>query len=36
MEDAGSALNKPLLAAYLSAFQQATAEFGLISGKPDL
>jgi uncharacterized protein (TIGR00255 family) len=35
MEDAGSALNKPLLAAYLSAFQQATAEFGL-SGKPDL
>ena len=32
---AGSALNKPLLAAYLSAFQQATAEFGL-SGKPDL
>ena len=36
VEDAaGSALNKPLLAAYLSAFQQATAEFGL-AGKPDL
>lgn len=32
---AGTALNKPLLAAYLSAFQHAAAEFGL-SGKPDL
>src|SRR6185503_3035352 len=30
-----AALNKPLLSAYLSAFQQAAAEFGL-SGKPDL
>lgn len=30
-----AALNKPLLAAYLAAFQQAAAEFGL-SGKPDL
>src|SRR3954451_7881345 len=30
-----AALNKPLLAAYLGAFQQAAAEFGL-SGKPDL
>jgi uncharacterized protein (TIGR00255 family) len=34
-EAAAGALNKPLLAAYLSAFQQAVAEFGL-SGKPDL
>jgi uncharacterized protein (TIGR00255 family) len=34
-EAADAALNKPLLAAYLSAFQQASAEFGL-SGKPDL
>ena len=34
-EAAAAALNKPLLAGYLSAFQQATAEFG-ISGKPDL
>jgi len=30
-----AALNKPLLGAYLAAFQQAAAEFGL-SGKPDL
>jgi len=35
MEAIEAALNKPLLAAYLSAFQQAAAEFGL-SGKPDL
>lgn len=35
LDAGGIALNKPLLAAYLSAFQQATAEFGL-SGKPDL
>jgi uncharacterized protein (TIGR00255 family) len=35
LEAGGTALNKPLLAAYLSAFQQATAEFGL-TGKPDL
>ena len=34
-ENAEGALNKPLLAAYLSAFQQAAAEFNL-SGKPDL
>jgi uncharacterized protein (TIGR00255 family) len=34
-EAGDAALNKPLLAAYLSAFQQASAEFGL-SGKPDL
>jgi uncharacterized protein (TIGR00255 family) len=32
---AGAALNKPLLAAYLSAFQQGREEFGL-AGKPDL
>jgi uncharacterized protein (TIGR00255 family) len=30
-----AALNKPLLSAYLAAFQQAATEFGL-SGKPDL
>src|SRR5262245_18475527 len=30
-----AALNKHLLTAYLSAFQQASAEFG-VSGKPDL
>jgi uncharacterized protein (TIGR00255 family) len=35
LEAADAVLNKPLLAAYLSAFQKATAEFGL-SGKPDL
>ena len=35
VETAAAALNKPLLSAYLSAFQQAAAEFGL-SGKPDL
>src|SRR5260221_13955805 len=35
VETAAAALNKPMLAAYLSAFQQAAAEFGL-SGKPDL
>jgi uncharacterized protein (TIGR00255 family) len=35
LEWADAALNKPLLAAYLSAFQQAAGEFGL-SGKPDL
>src|ERR1700757_4427151 len=35
VEAADAALNKPLLAAYVSAFQQAAAEFGL-SGKPDL
>ena len=35
MEAAGSALNKPLLAAYVSAFQEAAGAFGL-SGKPDL
>src|SRR2546430_308689 len=35
VEAAAAALNKPMLAAYLSAFQQAAAEFGL-SGKPDL
>src|SRR5262249_61345473 len=35
VEAASAALNKPMLAAYLSAFQQAAAEFGL-SGKPDL
>src|SRR5437763_16255914 len=34
-ETAGVALNKPLLGAYLSAFAQARAEFGL-TGKPDL
>src|SRR3979411_588103 len=34
-EPSTATLNKPLLAAYLSAFQQASAEFGL-SGKPDL
>jgi len=34
-EASETALNKPLLAAYLSAFQQAAAEFNL-SGKPDL
>src|SRR5882724_6005654 len=33
--DGGTALNKPLLAAYLGAFQEAVAEFGL-TGKPDL
>src|ERR1044071_5939640 len=34
--DAGvGSLNKPLMAAYLGAFQQAAAEFGL-TGKPDL
>ena len=32
LEAAGAALNKPMMAAYLSAFQQAAAEFGL-SGK---
>jgi uncharacterized protein (TIGR00255 family) len=35
VESAVAALNKPLLAAYLAAFQQAVAEFG-VSGKPDL
>jgi uncharacterized protein (TIGR00255 family) len=35
VEASDAALNKPLMAAYLSAFQQAAAEFGL-SGKPDL
>jgi len=35
VEASDAALNKPLLAAYLGAFQQAAAEFGL-SGKPDL
>jgi uncharacterized protein (TIGR00255 family) len=35
LEAADAVLNKALLAAYLSAFQKATAEFGL-SGKPDL
>src|SRR6478672_13885448 len=35
VEASAAALNKPLLSAYLSAFQQAAAEFGL-SGKPDL
>jgi uncharacterized protein (TIGR00255 family) len=35
LEASEAVLNKPLLAAYLSAFQQAAAEFGL-SGKPDL
>jgi uncharacterized protein (TIGR00255 family) len=30
-----ASLNRPLMAAYLSAFQQATSEFGL-TGKPDL
>jgi uncharacterized protein (TIGR00255 family) len=35
VETAVGSLNKALLSAYLSAFQQATAEFGL-SGKPDL
>ena len=35
VEVAAAALNKALLSTYLSAFQQATAEFGL-SGKPDL
>ena len=35
VEVAATALNKALLSAYLSAFQQAAAEFGL-SGKPDL
>lgn len=35
METAIAALNKPLLTSYLSAFQQAAAEFNL-SGKPDL
>ena len=34
-EAGGAFLNAPLLAAYLSAFQQGAAEFGL-SGKPDL
>ena len=34
-EASSAALNKPLLAAYLGAFEQAVAEFGL-SGKPDL
>src|SRR5712692_6071514 len=34
-EASEAALNKALLAAYLSAFQQAATEFGL-SGKPDL
>src|SRR3989442_15621935 len=34
-EAGDGALNKPLLAAYLSAFQQASSEFGL-TGKPDL
>jgi uncharacterized protein (TIGR00255 family) len=35
LEASEAVLNKPLLAAYLSAFQQGAAEFGL-SGKPDL
>jgi tetratricopeptide (TPR) repeat protein len=35
LDVAAAALNKPLLASYLSAFQQAAAVFGL-SGKPDL
>ena len=35
VEASDGALNKPLLAAYLSAFQQAAAEFSL-PGKPDL
>jgi uncharacterized protein (TIGR00255 family) len=35
LEAAGAALNKPMMAAYISSFQQAAAEFGL-SGKPDL
>lgn len=34
-EAVAAALNRPLLEAYLSAFQQAAKEFGL-SGKPDL
>src|SRR5262249_35160829 len=34
-DSAGSALNKPLLAAYLAAFHEAASEFG-IAGKPDL
>ena len=35
MEASDAALNKSMLAAYLSAFQQAAAEFNL-TGKPDL
>jgi uncharacterized protein (TIGR00255 family) len=35
LDIAGTALNKPLLAAYLTAFQEARTEFGL-TGKPDL
>jgi uncharacterized protein (TIGR00255 family) len=35
LEIADAVLNRPLLAAYLSAFQKAAAEFSL-SGKPDL